>query len=228
MGIADEFERRLERLVEGAFSKAFRSDIEPAEIGRRLLREMELGKSVSVGAVYVPNAYTIRLADSDYSRFEGLVPELKKEFVRMLKEQSKERRWKPAGAISVRFEHDDSTKPGRFTVSAGHESIAEPEKTSSGGASLQLEGVEEAKWTLSDQELTIGRGDTNDVVLSDNGASRKHAVVSFREGEWWVDDLGSTNGTFVNGTMIAKRELKDGDRITVGGSELLFTKKEED
>ncbi|MBW3591808.1 MAG: DUF3662 domain-containing protein, partial [Actinobacteria bacterium] len=74
MGLVGDFEDRLERAVEGVFSKAFRSEVAPSELGRRLLRQMENNKTVSVGAVYVPNHYLVRLSGEDYARFEGLVP----------------------------------------------------------------------------------------------------------------------------------------------------------
>jgi len=60
------------------------------------------------------------------------------------------------------------------------------------------------------------------VHLNDNGVSRNHATIEFRDGEWWVVDHGSTNGTFVNGRMVKERLLADGDRISIGGSELQF------
>src|SRR2546425_11444694 len=76
LGLFDEFERRLERVVDGFFSKAFRSPIQPAEIGRRLLREMEGAKTVSVGAGYVPNGDVIHLGTEDFEGVEGLMPPL--------------------------------------------------------------------------------------------------------------------------------------------------------
>lgn len=64
---------------------------------------------------------------------------------------------------------------------------------------------------------SIGRDAGNDVVLDDEAASAKHAVVTFSDGEWWVEDAGSTNGTVVNGTKIWDRErLHYGDELLVG------------
>jgi hypothetical protein len=120
VGLVDDFEKRLERMVEGVFSKAFRSDVEPAELGRRLLREMEAGKSVSVGAVYVPNDYTIQLSPDDFGRFEGLIPTLRKEFSTLLKTNAGQRRWRLPGPVDVKFVADDQMPHGRFEVEGLH------------------------------------------------------------------------------------------------------------
>ena len=64
---------------------------------------------------------------------------------------------------------------------------------------------------------SIGRDPGNDVVVEDEAASARHAVVSFSDGEWWVEDAGSTNGTIVNGSRIWEKErLHFGDELTVG------------
>lgn len=64
---------------------------------------------------------------------------------------------------------------------------------------------------------SLGRDAGNDVVLNDEAASAKHAIVSFADGEWWIEDAGSTNGTVVNGTKIWQRErLHYGDLVQVG------------
>src|SRR6266702_6468651 len=124
LGLFDEFERRLERVVDGFFSKAFRSPIQPAEIGRRLLREMEGAKTVSVGAVYVPNSYEIHLGPEDFERFEGLVPTLTQEFATLLRRSAAERRWQFPGPLVVDFVADDKLASGRFEVDATHDADA--------------------------------------------------------------------------------------------------------
>lgn len=225
MGLADEFERRLERLVEGFFSKAFRSDLEAAEIGRRLLRDQEGGKTISVGAVYVPNRYVIKLSPKDHERFEGLLPELRKEFSNLLKENARQRRWKLPGAIDISFEQSDNVKGGQFSITASHEGTVEPIAGENSYPKLVLaEGDEE--WLLDTSEISIGRLSSNDVVIEPNVASslvsRQHAKITRRGDDWWIVDLNSSNGTFVNGGLVGERRLSKGDRITIGSSELVF------
>src|SRR5256886_16282048 len=63
----------------------------------------------------------------------------------------------------------------------------------------------------------IGRDAGNDVVLNDEAASAKHALLEFAEGEWWIEDSGSTNGTLVNGEVVRSRErVQYGDEVAIG------------
>lgn len=221
MGLVDEFEKRLERVVEGVFSKAFRSDVEPAELGRRLMREMEAGKSVSVGAVYVPNDYLIRLSPNDFARFEGLAPTLRTEFTTLLKSNAGQRRWRLPGAIDVRFEQDESLKEGKFEVDAMH-LAADPNDPHPVVPDELVQLGSNKTWQLAADEITLGRSSSNGIVVDDPNASRNHCQLSRREGEWWLTDLGSTNGTLVNEAMIKERRLTSGDRIKIGATELEY------
>lgn len=228
MGLVDDFEKRLERVVEGAFARAFRSKVQPSEIGRRMLREMEGGKEVSVGAVYVPNAYTVLLSPADHERFAGLADTLRKEFIDLLKTNAKERRWRLPGPLSVAFAPDGSRKEGTFAVAARHEaSEEEAGPTEKPPALLKIEGPGAQEWALHQDRLTIGRSSTNDIMLPDANASREHAALAKREDGWWIVDLGSTNGTLVNDALVKERRLHDGDVVKVGATELHFIEQEE-
>lgn len=220
VGLVDEFENRLERIVEGVFSKAFRSDIEPSELGRRLLREMEAGKSVSVKAVYVPNHYVIRLGPADFDRFEGLATTLCEEFAALLKNNAGQRRWRLPGPVQVHIEPDPSLRPGRFEVDTVHLTAA-PGDTPAEPDLLVLLGGDQ-RYPLEGDQITLGRSSSNQVVVDDPNASRTHARLSRRDQEWWITDLGSTNGTLVNEQVIKERRLNQGDRIRIGATQLEY------
>lgn len=224
MGLADDLEQRLERVVDGFFSRAFRSKVQPAEIGRRLLREQEGGKSVSVDAVYVPNRFRVKLAPPDFERFGGLTASLSKEFADLLREQATERRWLNSGPVSVSFEDDESLKEGRFAVSAQHEAGEEIPK-SDHLARLRLAGDDAQTWDLSGQ-ATIGRDGVCEVSVLDGKVSRRHAQLEEREDGWWLTDLESTNHTYVNALMVKEARLTPGDRIGVGDTELIFEQED--
>lgn len=223
MSLLDDFERRLESLVDGVFSKAFRSEVEPSEIGRRLLRDMEGGKSISVSAVYVPNSYTIRLAPGDYERLEGLMPNLEREFLELLKGNARERRWRPAGPLHVQFEKTDDLGDGKFDVEALHEPGDQSDFVAS--ASLTMVADPSQTWALDQPSMTLGRASSCEIVVADANASRQHARIEEREGDWWIADLGSTNGTLVNDALIKERRLMPGDRITIGSTVLEFRRE---
>ena len=79
------------------------------------------------------------------------------------------------------------------------------------------------RYKLSSGGLTIGRALENDMVIRDSAASRRHARIVSSDGRWFVEDLGSTNGTQVNGESITRRELAQGDMITIEGKTLIFS-----
>lgn len=227
MGLADDFERRLEQVVEGFFSKAFRSKLEPAEIGRRLLREMEEGKSVSVGAVYVPNLYRVGLAEEDYERIKGMLPALQGDFAKLLKDAARERRWRLSGNLGLEFIEDSTVKAGRFKVRADHDAEAASASPTS-APSLRLKGSDAAQeWKLDSDDVVIGRQDSADIMIPDQNVSRRHAQISRRDDGWWITDLGSLNDTYVNDSLVKERRLRSGDRIRVGSTDLVYNDESE-
>jgi pSer/pThr/pTyr-binding forkhead associated (FHA) protein len=70
--------------------------------------------------------------------------------------------------------------------------------------------------------VSIGRGLSNDIIVEDSRVSRHHAQLRYRNRQFWLADLGSTNGTFLNGERVSESALKDGDSISLGGLELTF------
>jgi len=224
MGIVEEFEKRVEKLVEGVFSKAFRSNVEPSEIGRRLLREMESSKSVSVGAVYVPNVYLIDLAAADLERLGGLLPALAKEFSELLTETAASRKWKLAGPVTVEFRLGESVREGRFDVAISHREMPALQ-VQEDYATLSLVGSEPLQsWRLSaGSEPTIGRGESNEIVIDDPNASRTHARLFLESGAWSLSDLDSLNGTLINDRQAKQTRLTSGDVITIGTTQLQFS-----
>jgi pSer/pThr/pTyr-binding forkhead associated (FHA) protein len=70
--------------------------------------------------------------------------------------------------------------------------------------------------------LTLGRGLNNDIILEDTRVSRHHAQLRYKTRRFWVTDLNSTNGTYVNGERISEVDLRHGDVVSLGGLELTF------
>ncbi|MEX2587728.1 MAG: DUF3662 and FHA domain-containing protein [Actinomycetota bacterium] len=219
MGLVGDFESRLEKAVEGVFSKAFRSEVEPSELGRRLLRQMESNKQVSVGAVYVPNHYLVQLSGEDFTRFEGLIPTLQTEFAELLKAKARQRRWRFTGAIDVQFEADEAATLGQFEVIASHFASQDPAEVPPD--QLVMIGSDR-RWDLDGDKIQLGRSSSSTVVIDDPNASRTHAELVSRNGEWWIVDLGSTNGTLVNESTIKEHRLAPGDRIKIGATDIEY------
>jgi len=215
VGVLQRFERRLESLVEGAFAKAFKGWVEPVEVAAALTREAEDKKAiVAAGRVLVPNTYVVELGRSDADRLKEYDEPLRKELAAMVSEAAQERGWSFVGPVGVEFQEVDDLQTGTFQVRSAVVAGEAPQPEPVLGARLEVNG----RSIPLTESLVIGRGTEADVQLTDTGVSRRHAeVVGSR-----LTDLGSTNGTRLNGMRVAEADLTDGDVITVGGTEVVY------
>ncbi|HUY64662.1 MAG TPA: DUF3662 and FHA domain-containing protein [Acidimicrobiales bacterium] len=215
MGL-QQFEQRLERMVEGAFSKGLRGGLQPIEIGRRLTREMDLLRRVGVRGLIAPNFFVVTLSPQDAERFRSFVDVLARELGDAAREHARTENYGFVGPVEVEIHLDEGLRSGRFTVEA--DVVEGPDGLPA--ASLVL--PDGARVVLESETLVIGRLPECAVVLNDPNVSRRHAEVQRRGSEVVVVDLGSTNGTRVNGVPVGERPLADGDEITVGTTAIRF------
>ena len=217
MGL-QSFEHSLERMVEGVFSRGSRSSIRPVELGRRILREMDDHRSVDVkGRRIVPNVFSIRLSARDHAAFADIDEALHSELCETAREYARAEGYHFMGPVVVEMVVDNGLKPGRFTTSCRM-------KESGGGVgvgSLVLASGE--RIPLGQQAASIGRLPDCTVPVTDANVSRRHAEVRVAGSGFVVVDLGSTNGTKVNGVRIQGEQLLvDGDIVSVGSTHLRF------
>jgi hypothetical protein len=255
MGVARDIEKRLEGMMEGFFTKVFRSGLQPVEVGRRILREMEENRTVSVNRTYAPNDFQVFIGPDDFERFEPMAEGLKREFSELIIDKAKERRFNLMGLPKIEFSKEERLGKGEFRVEAALSadpdrqvppvSTRPPKSADDAGSTRAISshtadrmGIEQAPGTelivlddsgnprerisVTRSPITIGRLSTNDVVISDSNVSRRHAELRKADGRWTLVDLGSTNGTVVNGKLAREHSLKDGDRISFGTSDLEF------
>lgn len=225
MGVLRNFESRLERGIEGFFKAAFRSGLQPVELAKRILREMEANKTVSVREVWVPNRYTVYVSDEDRQRFQGAEGALIRELENVVVEGARENGWGLVARAEVVFQTDEGKKRGDLEVvgeltEATGPPPAEQAVPAGGGALLRLTG-DRREWTLGERSV-IGRLSGSEVEIEDPGASRRHAEIRRRGEQYVVVDLGSTNGTLLNDAPVSEATLEDGDRITIGRTVLEF------
>ena len=252
MGILSDFERRLEGAIEGIFSKAFRGGVQPVELARRVLKEMDAGRTVGVRETWVPNHFVFVLSPEDHERFQQTENALRKELEQVVRDGASSRGWGLVGPPEVIFETEDVLHEGRFRCEAtlvegpdtsGQEAVAAAEaalaateaeaRASANAASesvppqlVTVAGPTEGKvFELAKDRIALGRLPESDIMLSDPGASRRHAEIRQQNGEWMIADLGSTNGTMVNELTVGERPLHDGDRITIGRTVLEFRRR---
>ena len=229
MPILRDFERRLGSLVEGLFAKTFRSGLQPVELAKRILKEQEAGKTLGVSEVWAPNHFVFRLSSSDHERFEQAEGALIGELRQVVRQNAQERGWGLVGPPEVEVEADERIGRGEFRCEA---SLVEGEERME--PSIPTGVLDEASLVLLENErpartfrlrggvTTIGRLPECEVQLSDPGTSRRHAQIRHQDGAWLLADLGSTNGTLVNGAAVQSHVLQEGDRITIGNSVLEF------
>jgi hypothetical protein len=249
VGVLQTFERRLGGLVEGAFARVFKGEVQPAEIASALQRESDDRKEVVArGRVLAPNAYVVELGDRDYRRLEEWAEPLGEELAEMVKEHAAESGYSFVGPVEVGFEHRSDIGTGVFRVRSGMAAAegksapaARTRKKSAPSTSpspapagsypgrprlILTVGDEESAYFLTHAVTVIGRASDCDVRIEDSGVSRKHAEIRYSDGRVGVVDLGSTNGLTVNGKPAERVELKDGDRIDIGHSTLIFRRDE--
>jgi hypothetical protein len=236
MGILRDFERRLEGMVEGLFTKAFRSGVHPVELAKRVLREMDSNQTVGVRGVWVPNRYVFTLSPDDREQFARMERSLASELEQVVVDGARERGWGLLARPKVAFETDEDLKRGEFRVVAelteetggpptGPQPAREAAAAAKAGSAL-LAQVEDGsvvkEFSLEGERMVIGRLEGSDVQLADPGASRKHAEVRRDGNDYVLVDLGSTNGTLVNEAPVTEHTLEEGDRITIGRTVLEF------
>ncbi len=210
-------ERRLERMVEGVFRRS-RNSIRPIELGRRLIREMDDHRSVDVkGSRIVPNDFVVLLSADDHHGFADIEEALRTELVEACREYAREEGYHFMGPVTVELRVDNSLKPGRFGIAS---SLKQTEAGKRPGTIVMPSGD---RIELGEGKNLIGRLADCTVKISDGNTSRHHAQIHRAGSGFVISDLGSTNGTYVNGTqLVADHRLSDGDIVTVGSVSLRF------
>jgi hypothetical protein len=227
MGVLKNFESRLERGIEGFFRAAFRSGLQPVELAKRILREMEANKTVGVREVWVPNRYVLHLSSEDRERFSQIEGALARELQTVVSEGARENGYGMVARPEVVFETDENLKRGDLVAEAelseapGPPSEEHPAIPPAGSATLVMPDGDR-EFPLRGDRAVIGRLQGSEIEIEDPGASRRHAEVRRQGNEYVVVDLGSTNGTLVNDRAVAEATLEDGDRITIGRTVLEF------
>ena len=250
-------EQRLERVFEGVFGRAFRTNVQPVELARKLAKEMDEHRSASVRNVYVPNEYTIYLSPGDREQFEGYENSLVSELEEYLSEHAARENYALLTPPRILFETDEDLGVGEFGIATrmaqhgrsaeeqapapeaavpGATMIYKPRTQPTEAASLAELGVEREVAVLSwnderrvlDQKRSVlGRSRDADVQIEDPNVSRRHAEIVQEGSVYWLVDLGSTNGTEVDGKRVSRARLGDGSRFTVGETTLTFSTERE-
>ena len=253
MSVLKSIEAKIEGLFEGVFGRAFRTHVQPVELARKLAKEMDEHRAVSVSRVYVPNEYSIYLSSGDREQFSSYEGSLIGELQEYLVEHARRENYVTITPPRVLIKTDDDLSIGEFGIAtrtvepegAVAAAAARPAPVESGQTmiykarapvetqavspaelgverevvTLTVDGTEHA---ISQRTVTLGRSRECDIRVDDANVSRRHAQVRQEGATYWLVDLDSTNGTELNGRRVTRAKLSDGDRIGLGGAELVF------
>lgn len=215
MGLLDNFERGLERAVNGAFAKAFKSGLQPVEITNALRRELDT-KAVVVARdrILVPNQFTVRLSPSDYDRMTAIGPTLIDELTQQVQRHAVAQHYAFAGGISITLTRGDRLSQGLIDI----ESV-NVKGDITWNPVLDVNGK---RYPIVASRTIIGRGSDADITVDDTGISRKHVEILWDGKRGQVNDLGSTNGSKLNGERVEKAPLEPDSLIEIGRTRIVF------
>jgi hypothetical protein len=248
MSVLKSLESKIAGLVEGAFGRAFRSEVRPVEIARKLVREMEEHRAVSVSKTYVPNEYAVYLSPADRERFGDYEDALVGELAGYLLEHARAEKLALLSRPRVEFRTDERLALGEFGIQARlvrppEDAAAKPEQGEAGHTMIYkaqrepeplnphvpqhlrraLVLVDGKRMVVNAEGAVLGRSRDCDIVLGDANVSRHHAEIRPAGEGWTIADLGSTNGVLVNGRRVRGAvPLAAGDQVELGTSTLRF------
>jgi Protein of unknown function (DUF3662)/FHA domain len=257
MSVLRTIESKIEGLFEGVFGRAFRTHVQPIELARKLAKEMDDHRTVSVSRVYVPNEYTIYLSTQDRRQFSGYEESLVGELQEYLAEHARRERYALLTAPNVLVTTDDDLAVGEFGIAtrmvaaeaeAGEHPVEplppelpleEPQQTMIYRPAAEPEPEPDAppppperevvtlthgshRHEVTSPRVVIGRSRGCDIRISDVNISRRHAELRQEGAAYWIVDLDSMNGTVVNGRVVERERLRDGDTITLGSTDVVF------
>ncbi len=215
MGILDEFEKGLERVVGGAFAKTFKSGLQPLEVTAALRRELDTKAAVvSRDRILVPNRFRVRLSPSDHERMTGLGPALIDEFTQLVQQHATAQGYSFAGGIEIALERDEGLSAGIVRV--------ESENVKGEVTWAPVLDIGGRRYPLQRGRTVIGRGSDADITLDDTGTSRRHIEILWDGTRGQVTDLGSTNGSKLNGQPVTQAVLPPDSVIELGRTRIVF------
>jgi hypothetical protein len=242
MNSLDKFERFFERVMEGSVGRIFRSPVQPAEIGRRLERAMESNQVVSVDGIIVPNQYKVYMNPQDMVVFADFVQTLCHQMEDWLIDLADQRNYGFVDDVRVQINGDETVARRAIQCDASIAELVGVDRKrqdeiqatevyrvvkSTGDVPprlLRFMAGEYAGETIIIRRpvVTIGRALDNDVIIDSAEVSRHHARIEYRDGQFRVQDLNSTNGTGVNGRPANNSVIAPGDQLTLGTVGLEF------
>ncbi|WP_104060324.1 DUF3662 and FHA domain-containing protein [Arthrobacter sp. 4R501] len=236
MGLLDKVERGIEKAVRGVFSTGSRAQVEPVEIASRLRREVDnKALTIAAGRTLAPNVFDVQLSDDDFRRAQDWGTPLAEELCDVVINHVRSQGYTLQGSVRISFRRSEDLRAGNFEIV----SSTEKSKAGPGVASARpnlpaapsrppvrlqpVLDIDGQRYSLNAPSIVLGRSSEADILIDDTGVSRRHLEIRTASGVTSAVDLGSTNGSYVNGHKLAgSTELTDGSTITMGRTKIIF------
>ena len=235
MGLLDKVERGIEKAVRGVFSTGSKAQVEPVEIASRLRREVDhKALTVAAGRTLVPNVFDVQLSDDDFARAQEWGTPLAEELCDVVINHVRSQGYILQGPVRISFRRDTELRAGAFEIASTTEKsqgagAAQPRPSVPAAPNRQpvrlqpVLDIDGQRYSLNAPSIVLGRSSEADIHIDDTGVSRRHLEIRTANGVTSAVDLGSTNGSYVNGQKVSgSTELTDGSTITMGRTKIIF------
>ncbi|CAH0278939.1 Oxoglutarate dehydrogenase inhibitor [Arthrobacter sp. Bi83] len=236
MGLLDKVERGIEKAVRGVFSTGSKAQVEPVEIASRLRREVDhKAITIAAGRTLAPNVFDVLLSDDDFQRAQEWGTPLAEELCDVVINHVRSQGYTLQGPVRISFRRDEAHRPGDFEITSKTEKASGPAAAAPLRANVPAApsrqpvrlqpvlDIDGQRYSLNAPSIVLGRSSEADILVDDTGVSRRHLEIQTAGGTTTAVDLGSTNGSYVNGHKVAgSMELTDGSTITMGRTKIIF------
>lgn len=226
--LLDRFENQINTMVQGAFARAFPSEVQPVEIAAAIQTEMEENSlELAGGTIVAPNAFLVELSPHDSKRLFVHLEALRinlKDFASII---AKENGWTLLNDTSIDLKPDPNLELGVFRVTAERSSQVQqqeplPSQQITKPATLLINGT---SYPIAMSVIVLGRGADVDIRINDPAVSRRHLKITCAEITSF-EDLQTRNGTTLNGEPATEGRLEDGDTLVIGSTSIIYRESE--
>lgn len=225
MSIFSRAESKVEKSINGAFARVFKSSLKGVDLTAAINRAMDDGsQEFEVGRIVAPNDFSIRLSPEDYTRFEKAgIEVVASEVAQAALDHAQSEQYILSGSVVVSISEDETLQVGQIETDAQTQAAgAAPAFDMKASAQAPIVEIGGRMWRLVKETTVLGRGQDCDIVIDDSSVSRRHAEIRITPGAYLLTDLSSTNGTFVEGHKITACQLVDGNEVTLGRTSFMF------
>jgi hypothetical protein len=220
LGFLDKIEKAIEGAVTGAFSKTFKSELQPIEIGSAIKSHMDANAAiVSRDRILVPNQFEIELSPADFGRFKLISERLAQELKTQAQAHATKQGYQFAGALTISLSESASLGIGQVQIKASSPNVAPADVEWMPRLEVVGDGL---TFEIVKSRTSVGRDGSSDIQINDASLSRQHFEIVWNGKNAGIRDLGSTNGTFIGDVRVQEQALPTDSVIKAGHKTFVF------